>query len=93
MTVASSLTGPASESARPAPASSTLKAIARGVMRRPLALASLAYLLALSLACALASWIAPFNPLTTNFDKVLSGPSAQHLLGTDELGRFLGRPR
>ena len=36
---------------------------------------------------ALAPWIAPYPPLRQNLDARLVGPSAGHLLGTDELGR------
>ncbi len=34
-----------------------------------------------------ASWIAPYNPLMQNLAQALRAPSAQHLLGTDEIGR------
>jgi peptide/nickel transport system permease protein len=35
----------------------------------------------------LAPLIAPYDPDAPNFDTVLAGPSAHHLLGTDQLGR------
>lgn len=31
--------------------------------------------------------IEPYNPLTQNLNAILTGPSAHHLLGTDDLGR------
>lgn len=36
---------------------------------------------------ALASFITGYNPVTQNIAHALQGPSAQHLLGTDQLGR------
>src|SRR5437588_12447767 len=38
-------------------------------------------------ACLLAPVIAPFNPRATNTALRLAGPSASHLMGTDQLGR------
>lgn len=35
----------------------------------------------------LASWIAPYDPLQTNATNALSGPSAAHWFGTDQVGR------
>jgi peptide/nickel transport system permease protein len=57
------------------------------VLRRPAAAAAVGFLLLLAIACALAPLIAPYNPLGQDLSNVLSGPSAQHLLGTDTLGR------
>ncbi|WP_433830100.1 ABC transporter permease [Actinoplanes sp. CA-015351] len=39
------------------------------------------------LAAILAPWIAPHDPLAQDVVSALQGPSAAHLLGTDELGR------
>jgi peptide/nickel transport system permease protein len=39
------------------------------------------------LTAAFAPWIAPYDPYEQNFDKLLEGPSWQHWLGTDTLGR------
>jgi peptide/nickel transport system permease protein len=36
---------------------------------------------------ALSPWITPYDPYEQNFDELLIGPSSQHLLGTDTLGR------
>lgn len=39
-------------------------------------------------ACALfAPWLAPYDPAEINYDAMTAGPSWQHLLGTDEIGR------
>lgn len=35
----------------------------------------------------LARWIAPYEPLDTDFTSILSPPSAVHFFGTDQLGR------
>jgi peptide/nickel transport system permease protein len=58
----------------------------RFIERRP---AVLGLLLATTfvLAALLAPWIAPADPGASDFDAVLTPPSAGHMLGTDELGR------
>jgi len=39
------------------------------------------------LLAILAPWVAPYSPFDLNVAQMLKGPSAVHLLGTDELGR------
>jgi peptide/nickel transport system permease protein len=39
------------------------------------------------LVALLAPWVAPADPGASDFDALLTPPSAEHLLGTDELGR------
>ena len=39
------------------------------------------------IAALFADWIAPYSPYDLNVAAMLQGPSAQHWLGTDELGR------
>ncbi len=52
------------------------------------ALAAGLALLALLLAAALAApLLSSYNPITQNLNQTLLGPSAHHLLGTDQLGR------
>jgi ABC-type antimicrobial peptide transport system permease subunit len=59
----------------------------RHLRRNRLAMAGLA-VLALFLLCAiLAPLLAPYDPLKTNFDIALQGPSEANILGTDWLGR------
>ncbi|MFC1958003.1 ABC transporter permease [Chloroflexota bacterium] len=36
-----------------------------------------------------ATWLAPYDPIVNNLTNTLQPPSAQHLLGTDDLGRDL----
>jgi ABC-type dipeptide/oligopeptide/nickel transport system permease subunit len=38
-------------------------------------------------AAAFAPWLVPYDPFQENYDQLLAQPSAQHLLGTDTLGR------
>lgn len=52
--------------------------------RACLSLGFLALLVALSLA---APWIAPYSPTVQDLNDTLAPPSAQHWLGTDDLGR------
>ena len=73
--------------AQPPAAAPAATGFAREVLRRPAAAAAVAFLLVLALACILAPLIAPYGPLDQDLNNVLSGPSAQHLLGTDTLGR------
>ncbi|MBE1536622.1 dipeptide/oligopeptide/nickel ABC transporter permease/ATP-binding protein [Actinomadura algeriensis] len=59
----------------------------RRAARRPAALGAGAFLLLLIAVAAAAPLVAPYDPLEQNYDALLRGPSAEHLLGTDELGR------
>jgi peptide/nickel transport system permease protein len=64
---------------------------ARGFMRRLLktrmTLAALVVIALLVLAAIFAPIIAPYDPEKVDFAATLQGPSRQHLLGTDNLGR------
>lgn len=55
--------------------------------RNRLALASLIFLGFLVLLAIFAPLVAPYDPYEGNMPMALKGPSADHLLGTDELGR------
>jgi peptide/nickel transport system permease protein len=55
--------------------------------RRPLAVAGLVVASLFVLMALFAPLIAPYDPAATNFSAVLQGPSASHLMGTDDLGR------
>ncbi|MEX2502264.1 MAG: ABC transporter permease [Trueperaceae bacterium] len=59
----------------------------RLLLRDPLALTGLAILLILGTASLAAPWIAPYDPTATSPRDMLQAPSAQHWLGTDDLGR------
>jgi peptide/nickel transport system permease protein len=51
------------------------------------AVLSIAFLVFLLLVSILAPWIAPYAPTDQNVAQLLAPPSAQHWLGTDDLGR------
>jgi peptide/nickel transport system permease protein len=59
----------------------------RRFLRRPAAVISLVVVVGAIVAALLAKWIAPYSPDQTDFEAILAGPSREHLLGTDELGR------
>ena len=72
---------------RPA-GSPTVNALRR-LVRHRLAMFG-AVLVALEVGLALlAPWIAPHEPIRMDYKAVLSGPTAEHPLGTDDLGRDL----
>jgi peptide/nickel transport system permease protein len=60
--------------------------VTKSIWRQPLTIAGLVVLAAWLIVAIAAPLIAPYNPLTENF-KPLLPPSAQHLFGTDDLGR------
>ncbi|WBU61630.1 ABC transporter permease [Paracoccus albus] len=57
------------------------------LMRNPLAVLGALILLALLIAAAFAPWIAPHSPYGQDLGARLLPPSAEHWMGTDELGR------
>ena len=59
----------------------------RLLTRDPLAMTGLVVLALLAASAILAPWIAPYDPTSTSPRAMLQPPSAQHLLGTDDLGR------
>ncbi|MCC1493143.1 ABC transporter permease [Cognatishimia sp. F0-27] len=62
-------------------------AIARSFARNPLAMLG-AFIVGLLIVVALfAPWLAPYSPVGQNLEMRLMPPSAEHWLGTDELGR------
>jgi peptide/nickel transport system permease protein len=61
--------------------------IRRRLLRRPLAVAGLVVAVMFVLMAIFAPLIAPYDPGQSDFSAPLAGPSAEHLFGTDELGR------
>ncbi len=59
----------------------------RSLLRDPVGAAGLTVLTIIVVCCAAAPLIAPYPPDASSFTAELSGPSAAHWLGTDELGR------
>ncbi|MGP4025980.1 dipeptide/oligopeptide/nickel ABC transporter permease/ATP-binding protein [Actinomadura sp. 3N407] len=80
------MSDPLKAGAKTAPAPSS-PGMLRRIARRPVTLGTAAFLLVLIALAAAAPLIAPHSPLEQNYAEILRGPSADHLLGTDELGR------
>ena len=59
----------------------------RRAARRPPALAGAAVVLFYVFLAIAAPWVAPDDPLRTDWSAIRKGPSAAHLFGTDDLGR------
>jgi peptide/nickel transport system permease protein len=73
----------ASRDARPAGRTHPL----RRLVARPAAAAGLVVIVVFVAMAALAPFIAPYDPIATNFAAVRKAPSAAHWFGTDEIGR------
>lgn len=54
---------------------------------KPLGAAGGLLILVMCVAALLAPWIAPYDPLETDYGAMLAAPSGAHLLGTDAFGR------
>ena len=65
------------------------KAIIRGIFKHNLSRAGIVIILLLISMAIFAPLLAPYNPNTQDLYKVLTGPSADHWLGTDNVGRDL----
>ena len=63
--------------------------VIRRICSDPLGLIGLVLVVVLVVSAALASVIAPYDPIALNIIDRLQGPSINHLLGTDQLGRDL----
>jgi peptide/nickel transport system permease protein len=61
--------------------------MALALLRNPLAVAGAIIVIGLVLTAAFAPWIAPESPVGQNLGARLLPPSAEHWMGTDELGR------
>jgi len=55
--------------------------------RRPLGAAGAAVVLAMALVAAVATLIAPYDPLATDYSAIMTPPGTTHWLGTDAYGR------
>jgi len=61
--------------------------VVHAARKSPLTLAGLAIVIGLVLVALTAPVISPYDPLAMDLDNRLAAPSAEHWLGTDELGR------
>ncbi|HJU24491.1 MAG TPA: ABC transporter permease [Casimicrobiaceae bacterium] len=59
----------------------------RRLLRRPSAAVALVAIVAFVTIAVFAPWLAPYDPIATNFAAVRKAPSAAHWFGTDEIGR------
>ncbi|MET3803220.1 peptide/nickel transport system permease protein [Nakamurella sp. UYEF19] len=59
----------------------------RRLLRKPLAVVALGYLIAIVVVTVLAGWIAPHGSDDQDLAQALTGPSRAHLMGAGELGR------
>ncbi len=59
----------------------------RRLRKNKLAMVSLVFLLSLTLVAVFAPFVAPYDPYLSDMPKALQGPSSEHLMGNDELGR------
>jgi ABC-type dipeptide/oligopeptide/nickel transport system permease subunit len=66
-----------------------LQVVLRHLRKNKIAMLGLVIILLFLLGAVLAPWLTPYDPIDTNFARTLQKPSAQHWLGTDELGRDL----
>ena len=73
----------------PATSKSAALALLRSITRHRLATVGLVVIAVFCLVAILAPLIAPHSPYDQDLYAVLAGPSAQHWLGTDNLGRDL----
>ena len=71
----------------PQPTSRRRPVIVELFRKRRLAAAALVFLLLLVAVAVLAPVVAPYSPFAGNVTDALQGPSAAHLLGTDQVGR------
>ena len=71
----------------PAPRSAGTLRTLRRVAQRPLAVIAIAVIVTVYGVGILAPWIAPYSFSKTDFDSRFSGPTSEHLLGSDRLGR------
>ena len=70
-----------------APRVSGVKRFIRVFFSRKVVIFGLVVLIALFITAIFAPWIAPFDPYLQDLENVKQSPSAEHLLGTDTLGR------
>ena len=57
------------------------------LMQQPLGAAGLLVIVAMGVCAAFAPWVAPYDPLTVDYEAMLGAPSPEHWLGTDSFGR------
>jgi ABC-type dipeptide/oligopeptide/nickel transport system permease subunit len=85
-----SASGLASEAQTQQPAATVERpGLLRRFRRQPIAMGAACFLVVLAVLAALAPVLSPFDPRTQDLARAFEGPSAEHWLGTDDLGRDL----
>lgn len=72
---------------RDTPRSAWRAGVVRFARQQPLGVLSLALITLVFVAGLFAPWVAPFDPLTTDYGAVFQAPSWGHWAGTDDFGR------
>ena len=70
-----------------APEPSALAAFVAVFLSRPAVIAATLVILVFITVALFAPWLAPYDPLAQSFIKINRPPSAEHWLGTDQIGR------
>jgi peptide/nickel transport system permease protein len=65
----------------------TWKVLVRAFRKNRLAVFGAVVVSIFLIVAAFGSWIAPYDPIKPNYQTMLRSPSAEHLMGTDALGR------
>lgn len=63
------------------------KSLVHRLLRNPLAVVALAFLLVVAVVAVIGRWISPYDPSNSSLSLVLAPPSADHPLGGDSAGR------
>jgi peptide/nickel transport system permease protein len=75
--------------AEPSGARRWWNAVVKFTREKPLGAAGAGIVIVMILAAVFADFIAPYNPVATDYGAMLGAPNAQHWLGSDEFGRDL----
>lgn len=65
------------------------RAVLRAIIQHKLSRVGIVFIILLASMAAFAPWLAPYDPNKQDLYNVLSGPSMEHWLGTDNVGRDL----
>ncbi len=85
-TESSATPGP-SQSVQPRRQISGFKRFRKVFFGRPVVLVGITIIFILAIMAIFSAWIAPYDPYEQNLGRILEGPSRDHLVGTDTLGR------
>jgi len=85
--VTATTVGPPAASSAPRKQASGLGQLWHRLRRQPVTLAAMIVVALVVLVAVFAPLLAPYAPDDTDFSAVLSGPTSEHPLGTDDLGR------